>query len=259
MTRDLPSRGPAVKRGVLDLTPMSEIGQRRRFGGRQVADISPAPRGTSIAEGRRMLRTLSLFFVASVAVACGGGDGSDLLGGDVTGTWRAVPNQADDDPPEPVEDRFTMEFAADGTYTETESGRVNSGTWSTADGQLSLTEDGDTEAFTLPYHAGATRMVFGALVPAGDVDGPFGSWTATLPDSNEEGERGEVTTTYEIRSDNTATISFDRTVDEDESYDGTWTRVGDDFRITVEPQENFTVNVHMSFADGLMGTLLEKI
>jgi hypothetical protein len=259
MTRDLPSRGPAVKRGVLDLTRMSEIAQRRRFGRRQVAVISPATRGTSVAGGRRMLRTLSLFFVASVAVACGGSDGSDLLGGDVTGTWRLVPNLADDDPPEPVEDRFTMEFAADGSYTETENGRVNSGTWSTADGQLSLIEDGETEAFSLPYHAGATRMMFGALVPAGDVDGPFGSWTATIPDFNEEGERGEVTTTFELRADTTATISYDRTVDEDETYEGTWTRVGDDFRITVMPADNFTVNMHMSFADGLMGTVLEKI
>jgi hypothetical protein len=267
MARDLPSCGPAVKRGapdptlpdVLDLTPVSEIAQRRRFSVSQVARIPPATRGTSIADHRGMLRTFSLFVLASLA-ACGGGNGN-LLGGDPVGRWRQLPNLADDDPPPPVEERHILEFLADGTMVEIDGpGDEEFGTWEIDGDELVMIQDGETQAFRMPYRADSDTFVFGALTPVGSTNRGIGTWTATVDDFSTEEAGDALTVTLDIRPDNTATVDYDFTGSrEDETYEGTWVSEGDDFRVIVMPEENVTINMMSTFVDGVMGTPYERL
>ena len=196
----------------------------------------------------------SVLLVAFLA-ACGNGEDS-LLGGDPTGTWRQLPNVADDDPPDPVEERHLLEFAADGTFIERDgvADEASFGSWRTEGGNLVLTEDGETGSFSLPYRASADTFVLGALTPTGSTDGLVGTWSATTDQSSEL-----VIVTMDLRADMTATIAYDRETMPDESYDGTWTAVGNDARITVMPEENFTITTQVTLVDGVLGNPYERI
>jgi hypothetical protein len=197
----------------------------------------------------------SVLLVAFLLAACGNGEGS-LLGGDPTGRWRQVPNLADDDPPDPVEERHLLELAADGTFIERDgtADEPAFGTWRTEGGQLVLTEDGETGTFSLPYRASGNTFVMGALTPTGSTDGLVGTWSATTDQSGEL-----IIVTMDLRADMTMTIEYDRETMPDESYTGTWTAVGNDARLTFMPEENFTITTQVTLVEGVLGNPYERL
>jgi len=195
------------------------------------------------------MRTLSiLLFVA--ATGCGA-DGNASLGGDVVGSWRVLPNATQPDP-DPVAERQVLEFTDAGRYTETENGRVTMGSYTTDGGDLSFTEDGDTGAFVVPYLATAERFVMGALV--GPSDGLVGTWTGEATFGSDT-----AIVTIELAADSTAHLSYDHSTTDDESYDGTWSAIGDDVEITYMPQENFTVHTRETRVGNVLGTAYERL
>jgi hypothetical protein len=194
------------------------------------------------------MRTLLL---ATLLAACSGGSGS--LGGDVTGTWRQLPNAFDVDP-SPLEDRQTFEFHADGTIVEIENGNTNTGHFSTNGGQLSIVGDGETKPFVIQYAVVGDRFVFGAYAPVGDVNGFVGTWTSSI---TFEGDSAEVT--IDIAADNTAIEHEDWTVMPDQDLAGTWTAMGNDIEITQMPQPNVTVEANATLVGGVIGTAYERV
>ena len=198
---------------------------------------------------------LSLLFITSItAAACSGGDGP-TLGGDVVGTWRILPNATDDDPAPPEAERHTLELRGDGTYTETEGAdEPNTGRYTTDNGELTVTEDGETDSFTLPYLARGDRFVLGALLPDGSGDSAADTWTGTSRIGTET-----TTLTAELRADNTAHLNYDNTVRADDVFDGTWRQVNSDVEITLMPEANVTLHIRATLVDGVLGTAYEKI
>ncbi len=193
--------------------------------------------------------TLSIF--ASVLAACGGGSG--LLGGDVVGQWRELPNATDDAPP-PVAERELFEFAADGTFVERagEQGDPSTGTFTTDGGQLTITEDDTGDTSSLPYLATSDRFVFGALVPDGTVDGFVGTWTAVT-----HSQDGDGMTTLVLDADATA-HSESVFGTEVQAFDGTWRSVGDDLELDLDG-DSITLTLRATLIDGVLGTAYERL
>jgi hypothetical protein len=228
------------------------------MGGGQPREIAYADqRHASCCREPSMRATVKIcvfVMLASFVVACDGGGEGGLLGGDVVGSWRLLPNAADDDPPPAIADRHVLEFAADGTYIERERGDMSTGTYQLDAGTLVITEDDREGFFALPYRASGNRLVLGALVPEGGADGIVGTWVGS---SRSDEERIDVT--LELSADASARIAYDFQVQQDEVFEGSWRAVGNDVEIVVMPQENFTFRFHVTLVEGVLGTAYERI
>lgn len=85
---------------------------------------------------------------------------------ELAGTWRELPPFPTD-----VDKRTLLTLAPNYTYSEKSEAGVKNGTWSvTTDGLLEI---GATES---TYYHGPDRLMVGALLPNGTVDGVVGEW-----------------------------------------------------------------------------------
>jgi len=224
----------------------------------QAREIDVRACGIRVARHGEMRPSIQIsLFIASITAACAGGDGP-ALGGDLVGTWRILPNATEADPPPPEAERHTIDLRADGTYTETEGGgdtqSTSTGSYTIDNGELTITEDGETDSFSLPYLARDDRFVLGALLPDGSGDSAADTWTGTSRAGTET-----TTLTAELRADNPAHLNYDNAVRADDVFDGTWRQVNSDVEITLMPESNVTIHVRASLVDGVLGTAYEKI
>lgn len=211
--------------------------------------------GTAIASAHRMKLVNHHQSVTSVAVAlflvavtaCGS---QDVLGGDVTGKWRALPNATAEQPTPPAE-RDQLEFGADGGYSATIQGIPVAGTYATTDGELALTVNGNTTRTS--YAAGSDRFVLAAYAPVGAVDGMVGLWSNTL----EAGDQLLVTD-LDVRADGTASYIEHHTEGQAAERSGSWRAIGDDLELElgVEPS---VLHIRKTLALGVLGDPYERM
>ena len=202
----------------------------------------------------RLTILTALIPLALFTVACSGDDGPPL-GGDVEGSWRAIPNATDDDPPPPVAERDVFTFNADGTMALVTPSGTQPGTYTVSGGDLALTmvQGGDSHTTTFPYRATDTRFVLGALVPAGETDGMVGAWTGA---STADG----VLRTIDVTLNRDMTAHYVSTGgDQPLDFTGTWRAIGGDLEILLMPEPNVTVHIHAALVDGVLGSPFEKI
>lgn len=194
-----------------------------------------------------MEKRLALLILATVAPACDDGDGggSDAA---LVGHW-----ELHDD--ETGELESTLVFDQDGTYRYEELGEgaeSNQGTFEAGDGLLSLDGTDDEGAHViaaLTYFADDEQLMYGALLPDGDVDGPVGRWSGSLHLETD----GEVVLdsedSYQLSADGTATVSSRSGSDSRTIDDATWAEEEGEIVITFDYQ-GITVHLHMVLIDG---------
>jgi hypothetical protein len=175
--------------------------------------------------------------------ACGGH--SDP-GGDVVGSWRMLPS----DSTTPTGDREVVSFAADGTWTSVDGDTTEHGTYTIADGVLTV--EAPQEHHVLTYFADDQRMILDAMQPDDDGDDAVATWTGHVVDNDATEDL-----TIVLHDDHTA--HFDAlTGGKHDAVDGTWSQDGDWVTMTIA-HGDFTTTTHAMLYDGFLGTPLEKI
>lgn len=208
----------------------------------------------------------ALVLAALAATGCPSSD-DPVLGGDVVGRWRQLPNAAS----EPLADPAVTEFRADGTYEVTGGEYSDTGTWE-VDGELiTMTTDkaGLLGPLEVSFRATPDRLQMPAHIPDGDADGFVGTWRST----------GNVTVTWEgqtamalgeatlaIRADGTASqrhavevVGSTEPPPPPVEHDGTWRAVGDDIVITLDPETDDEFVLPLRLEDGVLGATAERI
>lgn len=192
-----------------------------------------------------MATRCALLILAVTTAACGGA-GDDA--GSLVGRW-----DLHDDETGELEAAYA--FEADGSYRFREYGEgaeTHAGTYET-DGGLLLFDGTDDEgthlAAEVSYFADDERLILGALLPDGDVDGPVGRWSGSLRVESD----GEVTTdlesSYQLADDGGATVTS-RTGSRSETIDdATWVEEEGEIVVSFE-LSGITVNVHMVLIEG---------
>ena len=197
------------------------------------------------------MRNLAPVFLATLALAACGGDDGGALGGDVVGSWRSLPSSFSTDPP-PVAERQVLTFAADGTYTSASSGSTSTGTYQIDGGDLVGTSS-DGKVSRTPYHASATRLVFGALTSdTGGAELP-GTWTGHV-----ENDGVTMDVTLILRADQSAHLYQQRSDGNSLVVDGTWAAQGDDVAVSLMIGTS-NVRLLSAHVDGVLGSPFERL
>lgn len=191
-----------------------------------------------------MLKRCALLILATAAPACGGG-GSDAA---LVGDW-----ELHDD--ETGELESTLSFGDDGSFAYEEYGEgaeSNQGTYESDDGILSLDgtdDEGSHVVAELTYFAGDQQLMFGALLPDGDVDGPVGRWTGSLRMEKDGEVELDSQDTYQLAADGSATVDSRSGSDTITVDDATWAEEEGEIVVTFDYQ-GITVHVHMVLIEG---------
>ncbi len=118
---------------------------------------------------RNCLAVVLLFSMA----ACGGDESRAPLTVEaegLVGTWELRTEES----------THSYHFAADGSYTEKRSGSEISskGSWKVEETLLKL--ESKEGKLTTSFHRDGNRLILGAFLPQGKVDGVFGTWESRL-------------------------------------------------------------------------------
>jgi hypothetical protein len=191
-----------------------------------------------------MSKRTALLILAIIAPACGGAsDSSDA----VVGRWELQ----DDDTGEL---EAIYDFEADGTYAFREYGEgaeSHRGTYET-DGGLLILEGTDDEGAHLvgevTFFADDERLILGALLPDGAVDGPVGRWSGSVHVESDGEVSIDAESTYELESGGGATVES-RSGSQSETRDGTWAEEEGEIVVSFDVS-GVTVNVHMVLIEG---------
>jgi hypothetical protein len=163
----------------------------------------------------------------------------------LVGEWRQLESQVS---PAPENERTLMTFVDDGTWTlvePTDPSETETGTWTADATTLNLTVSTSGSTLTSWYLATPDRLMYGALLPVGVVDGTVGTWRGEASVNDEM-----VTATLELRADNTAHLERQEGTDPIEILDGTWAYDVDDVVFTTMI-DTTTVNLHFKEIRGV--------
>jgi len=192
-----------------------------------------------------MLKTCALTILATAALACGGA-GDDPAAA-LVGRWELHDDQTG-------ELESIYDFAADGDFAYREYGEgaeSNRGTYET-DGGLLLLEGTDDEGSHLTgevtYFADSERLILGALLPDGEVDGPVGRWSGSVRVESGGEVELDAESTYELASDGSATITS-RGDGDSQTREATWVEEAGEIVVSFE-SSGIMVNIHMVLIEG---------
>jgi hypothetical protein len=182
---------------------------------------------------------LALLLLAGCpAVTSANDNDPDLL----IGTWRELPSQNDGDVP--TAKRAVLTVTDDMMSIVHADGSSELAAYTADDETLSVsgTASGKTFSQTGPYLVTRDRLLVGAILPTGRTDGVVGSWHADLVLDAEH-----VALDLELRADNTVHYDRESTTRAAEIFEGTWTAVGDDVKLTIPVRngQGQTVNVNL--------------
>jgi hypothetical protein len=204
---------------------------------------------------RRIMRTPSIMILLASSVllslaACG--DDPSIVA-----TWRELPNAFDEEPT-PEAERATWTFGEDGIVTHVENGDTETATYTIDGDRLTLSISDADETIVVETRIVLTddRLVYGALFPDGEVDGPVGQWHATSK-ANED----VIDTRLIMRADRTAVLSQKLGDDPETVFDtGTWEQQGDSMRLVFTTGSGSTLTTRMHLLDGeAVGSMLERL
>jgi hypothetical protein len=191
-----------------------------------------------------MLKRIAMLMVA--ATACGGtNDPSEAL----VGRW-----ELHDDETGELESNYA--FDEEGGYAFREYGEGaedNRGTYEADDGLLTMEGtdgDGNQVLGRVSYFADDERLILGALLPDGDVDGPVGRWSGSVHVESNGEVAIDAESSYELSTGGGATItarngSSSQTID-----DATWVDEAGEIVVSFEADGGITVNIHMVLVEG---------
>lgn len=191
-----------------------------------------------------MLKRCAILILATVTPACGGaGDPSDAL----VGRW-----ELHDDETGELEANY--DFDEDGGYAFREYGEGaenNRGTYEADDSLLTLEgtdEEGSQLVGRVTYFADDERLMLGALLPDGGVDGPVGRWSGSVYVESDGEVAIDAESSYQLAADGGATIEARSGSRTETIGDATWVDEAGEIVVSFE-SSGVNVNIHMVLID----------
>jgi hypothetical protein len=200
------------------------------------------------------LLAIPALLASSLALAACGDDPS------IVASWRELPNALAEEQPA-IADRTVWTFGDDGVLTMKEGEDTSTGTYTIDGERLTLTvQDGppdDQETLVMESDVVVTddRLLYGALFPAGEVDGPVGTWKASTSINGRP-----INSTLTVVAAHTTT--YHQVVGTEPATDltGTWAQSGDSLMFTYQFDANTTATMRAHLlGEEAMGLLMEKI